>query len=184
VNLDQVLTAIGLTVWLGVLVAAAGYVAWRMRFPPSRFNPDAAAPIATRVIGSLVGLAIFGYYAFAAPNVIVVVDVFLSGFITYVLLAYAVALTVERRRAKRFALPEPGTGGTASIAESAAFLAIALLLAVAALLLTIYGAANELGGNGREGLAGLGLGAFAWVIAMVMGIYGLPSLLLLLRYRR
>lgn len=77
----------------------------------------------------------------------------------------------------RLGLPEPGTGGTISFAESAVFLAIALLFAAAALALTVYGVANELGGNQREGGAALGLGAAAWFIAIFMGLFASPLLL-------
>jgi hypothetical protein len=138
-------------------------------------------PVAGRVLSVLAGLVIFAGFAFSAPNVAWVVTVFASGLVAYVLGAYAVALTVERRRATRLGLPEPGTGGTISFAESAVFLAIAVPFTVAALVLTVYGIANEFG-NGGEGGAALGLGAVAWFIAIVMGLFASP--LLLVRWRR
>jgi hypothetical protein len=90
---------------------------------------------------------------------------------------YVVALTVERRRAKRLGLPEPGTDGSVSFAETAVFLAIALPFAVAGLVLMVYGIANEVGGNRGEGLAALGLGGTALFLAIVMGLFGSPLLL-------
>lgn len=169
-NPSQVLTAVGLTVWFGVLVAAAVFVSLRMRFPKSLFARD--APLATRLMGSLVGLILYGYYSFTSPNVVMVFDIFLSGLIPYVLGAYAISLTVERRRARRLGLPEPGTGGTLSMAEGPVFLAIALPFAAVAVFLTVYGIANEISGNSGEGIAGLGLGAAAWFIAIFMGGWG------------
>jgi hypothetical protein len=180
---SRFLIAGGLTVWLGGLVAAAGYVGWRMRFPRSLFRSGyESMPVAGRVLSGLVGLAIFAGTAFTYPTVAWVFTVFASGLVIYVLAAYAVALTVERRRARRLGLPEPGTDATVSFAESAVFLAIALPFAVAALVLTVYGTANEFGGNGGEGGAALGLGAVAWFLAIVMGLYASP--LLLVRRRR
>jgi hypothetical protein len=181
-NSGRVLIAGGLTVWLGLLVAAVYFVQWRMRSPKSLFTSHPLASPGSRAVVALVGLGFFASYAFANPSVALVADVFLSGLIAYVLAAYAVALTVERGRAKRLGLPEPGTGGTVSAAESAGFLAVALPLAVAGLGMTAYGMVNELVGNGSEGLAGLGLGAFALVLAIVMGIFASP--LLLVRRRR
>jgi hypothetical protein len=181
-NPGRVLVASGLTIWLGLLVALVAFVRWKMRFPKSLFTSVAATPMATRVITGLVGLGFFASYAVANPSVALVADLFASGLIPYVLAAYAVALTVERRRAKRLGLPEPGTEGTISFAESAACLAIAVPFAVAALLFTAYGIVNELGGNGSEGLAGLGLAAITWFMAIAMS--RLASPLLLARWRR
>ncbi len=179
VDVPRILTAGGLTVWLGGLVAAAAYVRRRMRFPKSmyvrtRFPSGRSAPIS--------GLLIFAVTAYFVPSVAWAATIFGSGVVIYGLGAYVVALTIERRRAMRLGLPEPGTDGTISFAECAVFLAIALPLAVGALGLTVYGVANELGGNRGEGLAGLGLGAMAWFIAIVMGLFASP--LLLLRWRR
>jgi hypothetical protein len=98
------------------------------------------------------------------------------------MVAYVIALEVERRRAARLGEPEPGTAGTVSFAEFAVFLAIALPFAVGALALTVYGIANEIGGNRGEGTAGLGLGAAAWFIALFMGLFASP--LLVARWRR
>ena len=181
-NSDPFLIAIGLTVWTGLLYAAVGYVSWRMRFPTTR--PGVHASKATKVIGVLIGFSIWGTIAFYAPGHALVFDLIMSGFIPYVLVAFGVALTVERRRAKRLGLPEPGTDGTVSVAQSVVFLAIAAPFAVAALFLTVYGVANEFEGNSKEGLAGLGLGACAWFIAIWMTLFGLPMLLKLRRYRR
>ncbi len=169
-NPSQVLTAIGLTVWLGVLLAVAVYVSLRMRFPKSLFAPD--VPLATRVMGSLVGLVFYGYYAFTSANVVVIFDIFMSGLIPYVLAVYAISVTIERRRAQRLGLPEPGTGGTLSMAEGPVFFAVALPFAAVAVFLTVYGMANEISGNSGEGIAGLGLGAVAWFIAIGMGLFG------------
>lgn len=77
----------------------------------------------------------------------------------------------------RLGLPEPGTGGTTSFAENAVFLAIAVPFAVAALVLIVYGIANELGGNRGEGIAALGLGAAALFMAIFMGLFASPLLL-------
>jgi hypothetical protein len=93
-----------------------------------------------------------------------------------------VALNFERRRATRLELPEPGTEGTRSFAEFAVFLAIAVPFALTALALTVYGIANEIGGNRGEGDAGLALGACAGFLAFVMGLFGSP--LLALRFGR
>jgi hypothetical protein len=143
-----------------------------MRFPKSMFISNPAPPLATRVIGALVGLGLFVYYAFSAPSVALAGDVIASAIIPYVLVAYAVALTIERRRAKRLGLPEPGTSGTMSGAEGVVLLAVAVLFGAAAALFTIYGITNQLGGNRGEGVAGLVLGAIAWVIALVTGLFG------------
>lgn len=182
-KIDPFLTAVGLTVWLGLLAAATFYVRWRMRFPKSMFPSDADAPLATRVIGAVVGLAGAAYYAFSAPSIVLFFDVVVSALVPYFLVAYTVALTVERRRAKRLGLPEPGTSGTSSGAEAVVLLAMAGLFAVAATVATIYGIENQLGGNGGEGLAGLVLGAIGWVMALVAGLFGLLSLWVL-RYPR
>jgi hypothetical protein len=182
-NPGSTLTAIGLAAWLGVIVAAAIYIPRRMRFPPSMFAPEKAVPLASQVIGGLVGVGLFGYYAFTNPGVALAGDLVVSATVLYVLIVYAVALMVERRRAKQVGLPEPGTSGTSSSAECVVLLAFAVLLALAATLLTIYGIDNQLGGNGGEGVAGLILGAMAWVIAIVLGLFGLLALRVV-RYRR
>jgi hypothetical protein len=169
-----------LTVWLGGLVAAAAYVRRRMRFPKSMYAGLLGSPPGW--FGVISALLIFAGTSFFVPTVVWAANWFASGLVIYVLGAYVVALTVERRRAMRLGLPEPGTGGTTSFAECAVFLAIALPFAVGALGLTVYGVANELGGNRGEGLAGLGLGAMAWFMAIVMGLFASP--LLLLRWRR
>jgi hypothetical protein len=124
------------------------------------------------VIGALAGVVVWGYYAFTTPNIVLVVDIFLSGFIPYVLTAYAASVTLERRRARQLGLPEPGTGGTLSFAEGPVFLAIALPFAAVALFLIGYGIWNETSGNRGEGLAGLELGAVASFIAIAMGLFG------------
>jgi hypothetical protein len=124
------------------------------------------------------GLLIFAVTAFFLPTLAWVVAWFASGLVIYVLAAYVVALTVERRRAMRLGLPEPGTDGTTSFAENAVFLAIALPFAVAGLVLIVYGIANELGGNRGEGVAGLGLGAAALFMAIFMGLFASPLLLI------
>jgi hypothetical protein len=179
-DVARVLTAGGLAVWLGVLVAAAAYVRRRMRFPKSMYaglwgrSPGWS--------GAISGLLTFAIIAFFVPTVAWVVAWFTSGLVIYVMGAYVVALTVERHRAMRLGLPEPGTGGTLSFAESAVFLAIALPFALAALFLTVNGIANEIGGNSKEGVAALGLGAAALFIAIVMGLFASP--LLLARRRR
>jgi hypothetical protein len=143
-----------------------------MRFPKSLFRRRVGVPLATQVIGALAGVVVWGYYAFTTPNVVLVVDIFLSGFIPYVLAAYAVSVALERRRARQFDLPEPGTGGTLSFAEGPVLLAIALPFAAVALFLIGYGIWNETWGNRGEGLAGLELGAVAWFIAIAMGLFG------------
>ena len=111
-----------------------------------------------------------------------VCTLFASGLVIYALGTYVIALTAERRRATRLGLPEPGTAGTTSFAESAVFVAIALPFAVAALVLTIYGIAYEIGGNRGEGGAALALGAMAWFLAIVMGLFASP--LLVARWRQ
>jgi hypothetical protein len=122
-------------------------------------------------------LVTFAVTAFFVPTVAWVVDVFTSGLVIYGLGVYVVALTVERRRAMRLGLPEPGTAGTTSFAENVVFLAIAVLFAVAAVVFAVLGTANELGGNRGEGGAALGLGAAALFIAIVMGLFASPLLL-------
>jgi hypothetical protein len=57
-------------------------------------------------------------------------------------------------------------------AEGVVLLAVAVLFGAAATLFTIYGITNQLGGNRGEGVAGLVLGAIAWVIALVTGLFG------------
>jgi hypothetical protein len=171
----RVLTAGALTVWLGGLVALVAYVRRRMRFPKSmytrtRFPSGRSAPI--------LGLLSFAVTAYFAPTVAWAATTFGSGLVIYGLGAYVIALTVERRRAKRLGLPEPGTDGSISFAESAVFLSIALLFAVAALVLIVYGIANELAGNRGEGLAGFGLAGVALFLAIVMGLFGSPLLLI------
>jgi hypothetical protein len=179
-DVPRVLTAGGLAVWLGVLVAAAAYVRRRMRFPKSMYaglwgrSPGWS--------GAISGLLTFAIAAFFVPTVAWVVAWFTSGLVIYVLGAYVLVLTVERRRAMRLGLPEPGTGGTSSFAENSVFLAIAVVFAVTALVLIVYGIANELGGNRGEGGAALGLGAAALFMGIVMGLFASP--LLLARRRR
>jgi hypothetical protein len=98
-DVPRVLTAGGLAVWLGVLVAAAAYVRRRMRFPKSMYaglwgrSPGWS--------GAISGLLTFAIAAFFVPTVAWVVAWFTSGLVIYVLGAYVVALTVERRRAAR-----------------------------------------------------------------------------------
>lgn len=130
----------------------------------------------------IVGLVLFAVTAFSVPTVAWVFTLFTTGFVIYGTGAYVMAVTVERRRATRRGLPEPGTAGTISFAENAVFLAIAVPCAVTALALTVYGIANEIGGNRGEGGAGLALGACAWFITFFMGLFASP--LLLLRWRR
>jgi hypothetical protein len=126
---------------------------------------------------AIVGLLLFAVAAYSVPAVAWVATAFASGLVIYALGAYVIALTVERRRAMRRGLPEPGTAGTISLAESAVFLSIAVPFAVAALGLTVYGIANEVGGNRGDGGAALGLGAVAWFIAIFMGLFGSPLLI-------
>ena len=178
------LTAVGLTVWLGGLVAAAAYISRRMRFPRSMYQfMYQADPLRSSVwFRSIAGSLMFGIIAYLVPTVAWVATLFGSGVVIYGVGVYVVALTVERRRARRLGLPEPGTDGSLSFAETAVFLAIALPFAVAALALIVYGIANELGGNRGEGLAALGLGGVALFLAVGMGAFGSP--LLLTRRRR
>ena len=178
-DVPRILTAAGLTVWLGGLFAAAAYVRLRMRFPKSMYVRSRFPSGRSALIW---GLLAFAVTAYEDPTVAWVAAVFGSGLVIYVLAAFVVALTVERRRATRLGLPEPGTGGTTSFAETAVFLAIALPFAAAALVLTVYGIANELGGNRGEGGAALGLGAAAWFIAIFMGLFAIPLLLIRSRH--
>jgi hypothetical protein len=147
-----------------------------MRFPKSWLAPDESSPMATKLMGGLVGFGVFAFYAFTAPNFVVVVNIFLSAFVAYVLASYAVSLTVERRRAHRLGLPEPGTDGAVSTAEGVVSWAISIPFAAAALFLTVYGISSAVSGNRGEGVTGLGLGAVAWLIAVAMGLYGFVTL--------
>jgi hypothetical protein len=180
VDVPRILAAIGLTVWLGGLVVAVAYIRRRMRFPKSMYqfmyqsDPVRSLGWYTR-IPALLAFAVAGYLV---PTVAWVAAMFGSGVAIYGVGVYVVALTVERRRAKRLGLPEPGTDGSTSFAESAVFLAIALPFAVAALALIVYGIANELGGNRSEGGAALGLGVAGLFIAIFMGLFGSPLLLI------
>jgi hypothetical protein len=169
----------GLALWLGGLVAAAAYISRRLRFPKSRYASDSGA--APRWLGAIVALILYAVTAFAVPSVAWVFTVFATAVIAYATGVYVIALTTERRRAIQRGLPEPGTEGSLSVAEFAVFLSIAVPFAVAALALTVYGIANEAGGNRGEGGAALGLGAVAWFIAIFMGLYGSP---LIARWRR
>ena|ERR1700687_3934909 len=183
-DVARILTAGALTLWLGGLVAVVAYVRRRMRFPKSmyQFMYQSDPLRSSGWFTSSFGLLTFAVIAYLVPTVAWVAVVFGSGVVIYGLGVYVVALTVERRRAKGLDLPEPGTDGTVSYAESAVFLAFALLLVGAALALAVYGIANELGGNRGEGGAALGFGAGALFIAIVMGLFASP--LLLVRRRR
>jgi hypothetical protein len=176
---SRFLVAGALTLWLGGLVVAAAYISRRMRFPKSRYARDSGGTLGW--LGAIAGLILYAVTAFAVPTVAWVFTVFATGVVAYGVGIYVIALTTERRRAIRRGLPEPGTEGSISIAEFAVFLSIALPFAVAALALTVYGIANEAGGNRGEGGAALGLGAVAWFIAIFMGLYGSP---LVFRSRR
>jgi hypothetical protein len=176
----RVLFAAGVTLWLGVLVAASVYVTRRMRFPRSMYAR--ASTGSTTWPGAIGTFISFAVAAFFVPMVVWVLTLFTTALFIYVMVAYVIALEVERRRAARLGEPEPGTAGTVSFAEFAVFLAIALPFAVGALALTVYGIANEIGGNRGEGTAGLGLGAAAWFIALFMGLFASP--LLVARWRR
>ena len=179
-DVGRLLIAVGLTVWLGGLAAAVAYTRRRMRFPKSMYGRIVGpAPGWSGAIGLLISFAVA---AFFVPTVAWFAIVFATILAAYVMGAYVIALSVERRRAARLGLPEPGTGATISFAESAVFLAVAAPVAVGALALTVYGVANEAGGNRAEGVAGLALGAAAWFFAIVMG--ALASPLLLARGRR
>jgi hypothetical protein len=176
----RLLISAGLTVWLGGLAAAVAYIRRRARFPKSMYGAMLGpAPGWSGAIGLLISFAVA---AFFVPTVAWFAILFASVLVVYVMGAYLIALSVERRRAARQGLPEPGTADTISFAESAVFLAIAVPFAVGALALTVYGIANEAGGNRSEGVAGLALGAAAWFIAIVMGLFASP--LLLARGRR
>ncbi|HEV2035122.1 MAG TPA: hypothetical protein VGU71_13150 [Candidatus Dormibacteraeota bacterium] len=175
----RLLIAIGLTVWLGGLVAAVAYTRRHMRFPKSMYARYSWFPSRYRAIA---GLLLFAAAAYWEPMVAWVATVFASGLVIYAMGAYVIALTYERRRAMRRGLPEPGTAGTISFAESAVFLSIAVLCAIVALALTVCGIANEIGGNRGEGGGALVVGAMAWFLAIVMGLVGSP--LLLFRRRR
>lgn len=176
----RLLTAAGLTVWLGGLAAAVTYARRRMRFPKSMYGGMLGrAPGWSGAIGGLISFAVAAYLV---PTVAWFAILFATILVVYVLSAYVVALTVERRRAARQGLPEPGKDGTTSYAESAVFLAIAVPVAAGALALTVYGITNVAGGNRSDGLAGLGLGAAAWIMAIFMGLFASP--LLLARRRR
>jgi hypothetical protein len=120
----------------------------------------------------------FAVGAFYIPAVVWPITVFASGLVIYAMGIYVIALTAERRQAMRRGLPEPGTAGTMSFAEFTVFLSIALIFGIAALALTVYGIVNEVGGNRGEGGAGLGLGASAWFIAVFMGLFGSPVLIM------
>jgi hypothetical protein len=180
VDASRVLTAGALTVWIGALVVAVAYIRRRMRFPKSMYQfMYQADPL--RSLGwytRIPALLTFAVAAYLVPTVTGVATMFGSGLVIYGLGVYVVALRVERRRAKRLGLPEPGIDGSTSFAESAVFLAIALLFAVAALGLIVYGIANELGGNRGEGLAAFGFGGMASFLAIVMGLFGSPLLLI------
>jgi len=131
---------------------------------------------------SITGLIAFAVAAYLVPTVAWVAAIFGSGVVIYGVGVYVVALTVERRRAERLGLPEPGTGGTTSVAESIVFLAIAAPFGLAALGLTVYGVANLFGGHQGEGGAALGLGGMAWFMTIATGLFAGPALLA--RWRR
>jgi hypothetical protein len=155
-----------------------------MRFPKSMYSfMYEGHPLRSSAwFTSISGLLMYAVAAYVVPTVAWVAAIFGSGVVIYGVGVYVVALMVERRRAKRLGFPEPGTDGTSSFAESAVFLAFALSFAVAALASAVYGIANELAGNRGEGGAALGLGAAALFIAIVMGLFASP--LLLIRRRR
>jgi len=176
---SRFLVAGGLALWLGGLVAAAAYISRRMHFPKSMYARDSGAALGW--LRAIVGLILYAVTAFAVPTVAWALTLFATGVVAYAIAVYVVALTTERRRAIQRGLPEPGTEGSLSVAEFAVFLSISVPFAVAALALTVYGIANEAGGNRGEGGAALGLGAVAWFIAIFMGLYGSP---LVARWRR
>jgi hypothetical protein len=180
VEVGRLLAAGGLTVWLAGLVAAAAYVGRRMRFPRSMYARNSFG--LSGWYRSIVGLLLFAATAYTVPMVAWVFTLFTSGLVIYGIGTYVIALVAERRRAMRLGLPEPGTAGTISFAESAVFLSIAVPFAVAALALTVFGVAYEIGGNRGEGGAALALGAMAWFITIVMGLFASP--ILLARWRR
>jgi hypothetical protein len=173
---SRFLVAGGLTLWLGGLAAAVTYTRRRMRFPKSMYGKMLGpAPGWSGGIGLLISFAVAAVFV---PTVAWFAILFASALAVYVMGAYVIALGVERRRAARLGLPEPGAAGTISLAESAVFLAIAVPITVAALALTVYGIVNEFSGNRSEGGAGLGLGAGAWFIALFMGLFGSPLLIM------
>lgn len=180
VDLARLLTAAGLTVWLGGLVAAVAYARRGMRSPKSIYG--AMLGPAPGWFGVTGGVISFAMAAFFVPTVAWFAILFATVVVVYAMGAYVLALYAERRGAARLGQPEPGTAGTPSYAESVVFLAVAVPFAVGALALTVYGIANEAGGNRGEGVAGLALAAGAWFIAIVMGLFASP--LLLVRRRR
>ena len=151
-----------------------------MHFPKTNY-PRAGAG-SSPWLGAIGGLGVFAWTAYSAPMVAWVITLFTTGLVIFAMGLYVVALNFERRRATRLELPEPGTEGSRSFAEFAVFLAFAVLFGITALGLTVYGIANEIGGNRGEGTAGLGLGAFAWLITVCMVFFGSP--LLALRFGR
>jgi hypothetical protein len=177
---SRFLVAGGLALWIGGLVAAAAYISRRMRFPKSRYARDSGG--APGWLGAIAGLILYAVTAFAVPTVAWVFTLFATGVVAYAIGVYVIALTTERRRAIQRGLPEPGTEGSLSVAEFAVFLSIAVPFAVAALALTVYGIANEAGGNRGEGGAALGLGAIAWFIAVPMAFFASPLLLVRRRH--
>ena len=170
---SRLLVAGGLTIWLGALLGAITYVSRRMRFPKSMYARNLAGP--SRWVGSIAGFVLFAATAFSAPTVAWVFTLFTTGFVIYGTGAYVMALRVERRRATRLGAPEPGTAGTISFAENAVFLAIAVPCALTALALTVYGIANEIGGNRGEGGAGAGAGSRGLVHNLFHGAFRQPS---------
>jgi hypothetical protein len=176
---SRLLVAGSLTLWFGGLAAAAAYVARRMRFPKSmyaRYSGNSSG-----WLGAIAGLILFALTAFSVPTVAWVFTLFASGLVLYAVGVYVIALTMERRRAIQSGLPEPGTEGTISYAEFAVFLSIAVPFAATALALTVFGIGSVVGGNRGDGGAALALGAFAWFIAIFMGLFGSP---MLARWRR
>jgi FtsH-binding integral membrane protein len=176
----RILVAGGLTLWLGGLVVAVAYTRRRMHFPQSVYPRLQSPPSWPAVVA---GLLVFALTAYSVPTVAWVGTVFASCMVIYAMSVYVIVLRAERHRAARLGLPEPGTGGTTSFAESAVSLAISVLFAVAALALTVYGVANEIGGHRGEGGAALIFGAIALFITIVMGLFASPLLLLRLRRR-
>jgi hypothetical protein len=177
VDASRLFAAVGLTVWIGGLVGAVLLVSRRMRFPKSMYAGVAGPPPGW--IGVISGLIAFAGTSYAFPNVVWWFNVVATGLVTYMLAVYVLALTVERRRAARLGLPEPGTEGTISLAELVVFMAVAVPCAVGALALAVYGVVNVLGGHRDEGGAALGIGALALVMALFMGIFGSPLLIML-----
>ena len=183
VDFGRLLVAVGLTIWLGGVASAATYVRRRARFPKSMYAGILGNPARSSAWFVVIpGLITFGFAAYTVPDVAWGIALLASGLVTYGLAVYVVALSVERRRAIRLGLPEPGTAGTVSLAEFAAFLAFALAFAAAALGLTVDGIAHEFGGNRGDGVAELGVAAGAWLITFFMGLFASP--LLILRGRR